>query len=159
MFTITDICSIAMQIEYNGEQTYREVSAKTSLPHLQHLFQNMAKDEKRHAEWFKSIQLSKQIPPEKQELEAMGRELLQDMVKDQTFSLDAEQLNKEEDLCKLLEQFVTFEKDTILFYEFLSQLIEDRETKAHLEVIIQEEKGHIDHIGQMVAVVKERIEV
>ncbi len=159
MFTISDICNIAMQIECNGERTYREVGAITAFPHLVGLFENMANDEKRHADWFESIKLTEPISEEQRELEAMGRKLLQDMVKEQTFSLDRGSLFAEEDLDKLLEQFITFEQDTILFYEFLSELIEDRKTKAHLEMIIQEERRHIDHIREMVASVKERIEV
>ncbi len=159
MFTLDDICNIAVQIECNGERTYREASVMTTVPHFSQLFQKMADDEKRHAEWFENIKLTKPVSPEQQELEAMGRKLLQDMVKEQTFALEQESLNIEEEVDELLEQFISFERDTIIFYEFLGGLVDETESRKQLEMIIEEENCHIDHIREMITVLKERLKV
>ncbi len=158
MFTINDICNIAMQIECNGEKTYKRASKETSEPQFASLFELMAEEERLHAKWFENIKSTQPVLPEQRELENMGRQLLQDMVKDQTFSLDLKQLARAEDSDDILEQFITFEQDTILFYDFLKGIVEDTATKKQLDTIIQEEYCHIEHIKEMVAAMKERKE-
>jgi rubrerythrin len=154
MFTITDICNIAVQIERNGEQTYLRASEKTKDPEFAQLFKDMAFEEKCHANWFESIRSSQPVVPEQKELEKMGRQLLQDMVSDQTFSLDLEKLAGAEDCDEILKQFIAFEEDTILFYDFLMNIIDDDATKSRLVDIIEEEKKHTVHIERMISSLK-----
>ena len=150
MFTITDICNIAVQIERNGEQTYLSAAEKTSDPEFAQLFKDMAHEERCHANWFESIRSGQEVSPEQKELESMGRQLLQDMVSDQTFSLDLNKLAAAEDSDEILEQFISFEEDTILFYDFLKNIIDDEGTKQSLVEIIEEEKKHTQHIKKMI---------
>ena len=149
MFTIDDIRNIAIQIEQNGEETYRQVSKESANPKIAELFNWMADEEKRHANWFQNIKSSKPLEPEHEELALMGKNLLQDMVKDQTFSLDKQALNDEKNLVLMLQQSITFELDTILFYEFLAQLINDTETQKQLNLIIKEEREHAQHLTEL----------
>lgn len=149
MFTIDDIRNIAIQIEQNGEKTYRQVSKESSNPKIAELFNWMADEEKRHVRWFQNIKSSKPLEPEHEELALMGKNLLQDMVKDQTFSLDKQALNDEQNLVLMLQQSITFELDTILFYEFLAQLINDTETQKQLNLIIKEEREHAQHLTEL----------
>ena len=81
----------------------------------------------------------------------MGRNLLQEMIAKETFSLDQDQLVKTENLSELLEQSINFEQDTILFYSFLSSLIEDAQTVTQLDEIISEEKKHVEILNQMLS--------
>ncbi len=149
MFTINDIRNIAIQIEQNGEETYRQVSKESSHPKVVEIFNWMADEEKRHAKWFQNIQSSKPLEPEHEELALMGKNLLQDMVKDQTFSLDKQALSDEKNLALMLQQSITFELDTILFYEFLAQLISDTETQKQLSLIIKEEREHAKSLAEL----------
>ena len=149
MFTIDDIRNIAIQIEQNGEETYRQVSKESANPKIAELFNWMADEEKRHANWFQNIKSSKPLETEHEELALMGKNLLQDMVKDQTFSLDKQALNDEKNLVLMLQQSITFELDTILFYEFLAQLINDTETQKQLNLIIKEEREHAQHLTEL----------
>ncbi len=158
MFTITDICNIAVQIECNGERTYKHASEIAVNPQFSRLFSMMAEEERRHAEWFQNLKSARPILPEHQELEAMGKNLLQDMVKDQTFSLDSVSLAKAEGSEEILEQLITFERDTILIYEFLSEIIEEAEAKKELANIVAEENRHIEHLTEMVVDMQERKE-
>jgi rubrerythrin len=76
----------------------------------------------------------------------MGRDLLREMVKDQTFSLDADKLSKAENLHAFLEQSIAFEHDTVVFYEMLQGFIEDAQVRFQLDRIIAQERDHIHQI-------------
>ena len=116
MFTRNDIRNIAIQIESNGEQVYRSASKKTDDPQLAQMFAWMADEEMRHGQWFKALKVSTQASPAHEEIETMGRSLLQEMMKNQTFSLDDARLQTITDISGLLVLSLEFEKDTILFH-------------------------------------------
>lgn len=155
MFTISDICNIAVQIECNGEKTYLEASKKTPVPQMALIFEAMAEDERCHAKWFERVKSQQPVHPEQRELEDMGRKLLQEMVEGQTFSLDLDELNRAGECDEVLEQLITFERDTVLFYEFLREIIDEPDAKEQLTLIIEEENKHIEKIKDMVGGLKE----
>ena len=142
MFTIEDIRNIAIQIERNGEKSYREAAEAAEDAALADIFNRMADEEKRHAEWFASIEGGRELSDEQRELEAVGKSILQEMVKDRTFSLEEEELGAIDNFADLLTKSQGFERDTILFYEMLSGFIEDAQTLDQLGRIIDEEKRH-----------------
>ncbi|PIE65655.1 MAG: hypothetical protein CSA26_02800 [Desulfobacterales bacterium] len=142
MFTLTDIKNVAIQIEKNGEKTYREAAEKAADPAISKVLHRMADDEKRHAAWLAAIPVTKETTEEQRELEAAGKTILQEMVRDKTFSLDAEKLADSADLKELFSQSLGFEEDTILFYEMLSSFIEDEEAQKKFALILEEEKSH-----------------
>lgn len=147
MFTIADICDIAVQIEQNGEATYRKAAANCSDTELADLLNRMANEEGQHAKWFQNLDNSREVlDSEQQELENMGRALLREMVKDKTFSLDADKLSKAENLHAFLEQSIAFEHDTVAFYEMLQGFIDDAQVRFQLDRIIAQERDHIHQI-------------
>jgi rubrerythrin len=145
MFTIREICDLAVQIETNGQAVYKEVAAKTSDPALRALLEELAREEQQHARWF--TRLGETFPGDvvdgEGELEAMGRALLADMLGEQTFSLSAEELQHAETISEIIEQAGEFERDTIVFYEMLADFVEEPTVAAQLKEIIAEERGHI----------------
>lgn len=144
MYTIEDIRDIAIQIERNGEKTYRSAGEQATDAQLAGLLFWMADEEHRHAKWFENLAVKDRIVlPEHRDMEAMGRSLLQEMVKNQTFSLNAEQLEASGNMEELLTQSMDFEQDTILFYDMLKSIIDDKQTAAQLDMIIDEERGHV----------------
>ena len=149
MFTRNDIRNIAIQIESNGEQVYRSASKKTDDPQLAQMFAWMADEEMRHGQWFKALKVSTQASPAHEEIETMGRSLLQEMMKNQTFSLEDAQLQTITDISGLLVLSLEFENDTILFYEMLREFIEDSETIEQLNAIIAEEQGHVRQLERL----------
>ncbi len=151
MFTLTDIRDIAIQIERNGEKAYRRASEYASDPEFAQMFNWMADEEARHAKWFEIIESDMPVSSEHQEMEAMGRGLLQEMMKSQTFSLEQDRMENADYMGDLLSQSMAFEHDTILFYEMLSGFIDDPETMLQLDVIIAEERKHIDELTRMKA--------
>ncbi len=62
MFTIGDIRNIAIQIERNGEETYREASKVAKDSDVVEMLVWMADEEQRHAKWFSDLRSAKPIP-------------------------------------------------------------------------------------------------
>ncbi len=151
MFTVADIREIAVQIERNGESAYRQAAEMVSDSAVSDIFNWMADEEKNHAEFFSNIAAHEALTDEQLELEKMGRQLLQDMVADQTFSLDSGVLLKTDDFQGALAQAQLFEQDTIMFYDFLLNLIGDEAARQQLEKIIEDEKRHVEQLAEMQA--------
>ena len=143
MFTLSDIRNIAVQIEENGEATYRRAAERSVDPERKRLFTWMADEERGHAEEFANIRADAPLTPEQAELEAMGRELLQDIVRSQTFSLQGRQLAEADDLEELIAQSIEFEQDTIDFYEFLASFLDDPGAMEQMRRIIDQEREHV----------------
>jgi rubrerythrin len=151
MFTLTDICDIAIQIERNGEAVYRHAARAAADPEMAELLRWMAAEEERHACFFAKMTADVSLTPEQAQAEAMGRSLLQEMIRDKTFSLDSEGLAQAEDLDQVLSQSKVFEEDTILFYEFLQGIVDD-DVKGQLSAIILEERRHAQLLAEMLDV-------
>lgn len=149
MFTVADIREIAVQIEKNGESAYRQAAAAVSDSTVREIFTWMADEEKGHAEFFAGIESDEVLTGEQLELEKMGRQLLQEMVADQTFSLDQEMLLQTKDFKEALTQAQLLEQDTVMFYEFLLNLVAEPAARDQLEKVIAEEKRHIEQLGEM----------
>lgn len=149
MFTVTDICNIAIQIEQNGAEIYRNASKTVKDPELARVLADLAKEEENHAEWFKSIQSDQILSTEQKEMEAIGRSLLQDIVKNNSFSLDKKMLENASEPGELIAQSIELEQDTILFYEILLDFLDNDQTIEQLKIIIREEKNHIKKLESM----------
>lgn len=149
MFTFTDIRNIAVQIEKNGEESYRNAGRIAKDPEIARIMNWMADEEKCHGEWFENLQSDKSLTAEQQEMEALGKSLLQDMIKGNTFLLAQSELENAETLKDVISRSQVFEQDTILFYEFLLGLIDDQATAVHLQKIIDEERNHLRRLTRM----------
>jgi rubrerythrin len=151
MFTLSDICNIAVQIERNGERIYRAAGKNTDDTQMAQVFNWMADEEMRHAQWFEELDLPSRLPTGHEEIESMGRSLLQEMMKDQTFSLEDDRMRAVRDLDGLFELSMEFEQDTILFYEALRSFIDDPDVVVQLNRVISEEHGHMRQLESMKA--------
>ncbi|MCJ7595287.1 MAG: ferritin family protein [Desulfobacterales bacterium] len=113
MYTIDEVYGLAIQIEKNGENFYREGLKKISSPQVKALLERLADDEKKHIETFTQMKEAlKQNPALPDE---PPNAVLLNILGDQSFSL------KETDLAaidseELIQAALEFEKDTILFF-------------------------------------------
>lgn len=149
MFTFADIRNIAVQIEKNGEESYRNAGRIAKDPEIARIMNWMADEEKCHGEWFENLRPDKSLTAEQQEMEALGKSLLQDMIKGNTFLLAQSELENAETLKDVISRSQVFEQDTILFYEFLLGLIDDQDTAVHLQKIIAEERNHLRRLTRL----------
>ena len=149
MFTVADIRNIAIQIERNGEEAYRNAGSLARDPDLAKALIWMADQERSHSQWFETIRSTRPLTPEQEDMEEMGRGLLQDMVKGNTFLLDQKDLESAETVMEVLALSKAFEQDTIVFYEFLLGFLDDDESIRQLKTIIGEERNHICELERL----------
>ena len=149
MFTVADIRDIAIQIEQNGEKAYRQASREITDPEIAELFAFMADEEKRHARWFAALESDKPLTEEQREIEEMGRGLLKEMIADQTFSLEREELLQAGSFEEMVRQSKSFEQDTILFYQFIKGVLDDEDACRQIEHIIAEEQRHFELLSEL----------
>ena len=143
MFTLSDIIEIALQIEKNGESTYRRAQRKTSDPSLADLLGLLADEELEHQRWFAEFKSRVGNKPVDQNLEAMGRELFQNILGEKAFSLDEVDLSQVPDIQAVMRISAEFEQDTVVFYEMLEPFVEEPRSREDLRAIIEEEKRHV----------------
>lgn len=143
MYTIADIYNMAIQIERNGEAEYKKAAEQTDSPEMKKLFTNLAKDEAEHAKWFTNL-LKKTSSRNfnDTELNEISAKLLQDIIRDAKFPIEGKELDEIIDPAEALQFSIALEEDTIAFYQFLSDLVEDSDIRNDIQQIIEEEKTH-----------------
>ncbi len=144
MFTSRDVLDLAVQIEKNGEKIYRGALQQVTHPEIKALLQRLADDEARHVDWFSKFEGTTKHTLGDPELEELGRSILLGVLGDQSFSLKEVDFSKMERIKDLFKVAIEFEKDTVVFYEMIQAMIEDDETGADLNRIIEEERRHIE---------------
>jgi rubrerythrin len=148
MFETKEILDLAIRLEKNGEATYRKAIQLPVNEDLKPMLAWMAAEEARHGEWFAALKVDLDIGRKNPFLEEMSRQVFEDLIGGQSFSLKEVDFAKVSDPRELASIFIEFEKDTILFYELIAPFIEDSETRRHMEAIIAEENRHIERLKQ-----------
>jgi rubrerythrin len=151
MFSAYEILDIAVKLEKNGEKVYREAMGQTGDIPLQKLLEWMADEEVKHAEWFSNLKSEVELDEDHHLIREMSGALVSDFVGDQTFSLKEVDFSAIKGTRELIEVFIEFEKDTILFYEMLESFINDEETGKKLNLIMDEEKAHISKLQELLS--------
>jgi len=148
MFSLGEIVDMAIQIEKNGEDYYREALKKTSDPSLESLLLFLADQEHQHAQWFEEFKERVKVSTEADEVAEIDGEMLQRLVGGQRFSLNDVDVTELDDVKRLLEVAIELENDTILFYQMLQAFVDDPDTLAGLNEIIAEENRHIEMLSE-----------
>jgi len=144
-----DLLEVAVKMEKNGEAVYRKSLKKIRQKALTDLLSWMAAEEAAHGRWFLEQKNRLALQPEEKALKEMIPEVLQDMMGENTLSLDDVEFDKISTPLELLNTFIEFEKETIRFYELLEMFIEAEEVHKGLKTIIQEEKTHVEKLTDM----------
>ncbi len=147
MFTIGEIIDLAIQIEKNGENFFREARRRMDSPAMQRALSWMADEEACHGQWFANFRQSVADRETNPRLAAVGRQILYDFLGEQTFSLKEADLSSLRTLPDLLRLAQEFERDTVVFYELLGATIDAPEILNQLEQIIAEERRHAKVLG------------
>jgi len=148
LFTASEIIDLAIKLEQNGEAVYRAAIEEVSLPALVPLLQWMADEEVKHADWFAQLKLNLETKNDNPFAEEMSRELFNEMLGDKNFSLKDVDFSGIEEIDDLIEVFIEFEKDSIIFYEVLTPFVEDPTARSYLQKIVDEEKRHIERLNE-----------
>ncbi len=150
MFSLGEIIDLAIHVEKNGEKSYRRAQKEVMNRDLAFVLKWLADDEKTHEKWFLDLKKGIDENVEDPRLEEMGREILGNVLGEQSFSMDDADFSRIKDVNALLELSLEFEKDTILFYEMLKAFVDDKKVSAGLDKIIREENAHVKKLEEMI---------
>ncbi|WP_321494638.1 ferritin family protein [uncultured Desulfobacter sp.] len=148
MFTLNDLFDIAIKMEENGRAVYLGALGQAGSSDIASLIQWMADEENRHKSWFEKQKAS--LSPNSLDLGVMLPGVIKEMMGDGSLSLSDLDFSEISSPVQMLQTFIMFEKDTILFYEFLEAFVESESVKAGLQEIIVEETIHVDKISAMI---------
>lgn len=147
-----DAVEMAMGIETNGEAFYRAVARKARSSQARALFEDLAEQETKHYQAFS--QMSKAIrdkPLMSQEEWEQYQGYLQATVQSALFEgpdkalAAAEEVQDEQEAVRMA---MGFEKETMLFFYNLHDIVSDADQKV-IDRIIAEEKTHLQRLAGM----------
>jgi len=147
MFTAEEVIDLAIKIEENGERVYRAASREVTPGPVKDLLLKLAEDELQHIEWFRELRKEIGSTIDNPDLYERGRSILNAIVGDQSFSLREAGLEQMDDISRVLEAALEFERDTILFYDMLSTAVNE-EALPYVNRIIEEEQRHIKELEE-----------
>ena len=146
MFSAKEILDLAIKLEKNGEAVYRDAIARVANADLVPLLEWMADEEVKHADWFAELKHKLETKNDNPFAEEMSRELFNEMLGEKNFSLRDVDFAAVDNRNDLIQIFIEFEKDSIIFYEVLKPFVEDPVARQSLQKIIDEEKHHIEQL-------------
>lgn len=149
MFTSREILDIALKIEQNGETVYRQAAHKSANPVMAERLAWMADEEARHMEWLMKLQDDLAPDDNRIAVNEMNSDILNDIIGKQSFTLQDIDFASVDDKRDLVDIFIEFEKDGILFYEVLRAFVKDRGVLESLDQIIAEEHRHIETLQEI----------
>jgi rubrerythrin len=150
-FSGSELLEIAMGIERNGMAFYQALADKTGNRDVKDTYNYLAGEEKKHLDTFKGMSdsLGQVKPPETYTEEYML--YLKSLVDSVVFSNVTEAKQKADKISDEIEALdigIQAEKDSILFYTELQNLVRERDSKVVLHVL-DEEKNHLRQLSEL----------
>jgi rubrerythrin len=144
-----DIFEIAVQIERNGARFYREAAAAVSDPESATELKNLAAMEDEHEIMF--LNMKKDLMLDDGDVEWFledddAVQYLQSFAKGQVFDLTrstAPALAADMDLKVILAWAVERERDSIVFYAGIKELVPESLGSGKIDIIIKQEMAHV----------------
>lgn len=150
IFAAAEALEIAMQIEQNGEAFYAAVAAKAADPIVKKLFEELAAQEQKHYAVFEKMAgtvsgAASPSAPEYDEYQVYLQAALDHALfagPDKALALAEHARDRQ----TALRTAIGFEKDTLLFFYDLREMMSETERKA-VDGIIREEKVHLRRLA------------
>lgn len=145
MFRASEVFAFARAIEQNGRAFYQAMAAGARDNQVQQLFQRLAREEAQHILDFERLaaRVAAYDPPETYPGEYA--EYMQALVDNNVFPRDLDpgeltrQISNDQDALKLA---MGFEKDSLLFFGGLKNLVPDAEA-AQVDELLRQERRHL----------------
>jgi rubrerythrin len=153
LFTASEALEMAMEIEKSGEVFYKAVAAQATDPSVKELFEDLAVQEQRHYLVFQKMaghKLEASVPAADIEYDEY-KAYLQAALDNALFAGPDKALaaaKKAQDKTSALRAALGFEKDTLLFFYDLRDMVGEAE-RGSLDRIIREEKAHLQRLAKM----------
>ncbi|AKI98090.1 ferritin-like domain-containing protein [Kosmotoga pacifica] len=145
MFSAHEILDIALNIEVEGFKFYREMADKAKDESTRSTFKFLAAQEEEHMVTFRT--LLKKFEDEAQDLLNWDEatEYLKTLSEHKVFpdAKTLEEMFKDSTPEEVIKYAIEREKDTVIFYYELLDMLRDYEAKEAVNKIIKEEKKHV----------------
>lgn len=145
IFSGSEIVEIGIQIEKNGRDFYNALALRSKTEKVREIFEFLAKEEEKHIAVFQGIlsEVEQYVPPESYpgEYFTYMNSLAAEYVftqKDKGAQIAKSILNDKE----AIDLGISFEKDSIIFYEGMKKVIPEYDLKI-IEELIMQEKNHL----------------
>ncbi|RME38428.1 MAG: hypothetical protein D6793_02740 [Thermoflexia bacterium] len=152
VFTSAEAINMALRIEQNGEAFYKGLAEKFPEPGVKAVLEDLAVQEQRHYQAFLKLSGYVMEPPSRslQEWEEYTQ-YLQAAVDNALFAGPDKALALAQSIAsakEALQMALGFEKDTLLFYYDLRELMREAD-RAVVDEIIREEKAHVRRLASL----------
>jgi rubrerythrin len=155
-FSADEVFEMGMDIERNGEAFYRKAAAIAKDAAVRAIFADLMKQEQQHYVTFKGLRDN--LPPRTSlptvaDPESEEYLYLDALVKSRLFNNvhEAETLaGKVGNAVEALKAALVFEKDTVLFFQSMKAMTDERLGKSEIDRLIEEEHGHIVRIAKAI---------
>ncbi len=153
-FNANEIFEMAEEIEANAEKFYREAADNTSDKNTEKMLLEMAEMEDEHLNIFRQMRQSlgeeEQIQPtfDPEDEAALYLQAMADAHGSEGKISPTKKLTGNETIKEILHIAKNAEKDSVVFYNSLKEMVPPRAGRGRVEKIIKEEIGHINTINQ-----------
>ena len=147
-FNDVEAVKIAVNMERNGLEFYKQMAAKTQDENVRKIFEQLAADETEHIAVFEELQQKLLAEPRKQsyldneELDTYMRRLVESHVFADEGSVARLAGQTETDI-EALGVGMRAERDTVLFYQEMLGFTDSKAAQAAFKRIIDEERRHL----------------
>jgi rubrerythrin len=152
VFTATEALEMALNIEKNGEIFYNEVAEKSADSDVKALFEDLAAQERAHYQVFQKMLGTAEPAPELQATEYDEYQAYLQVALDNALFAGPDKalaLAKEaQDAETALRAAMGFEKDTMLFFYDMREMVSEADREA-ITGVIREEKKHLRRLAGM----------
>jgi len=160
VFNAEEILSVAVKIEQNGVRFYTHAAGKADSDRVRDFFLGLATFERAH-EWIFSQMKSKLGDQDRAKTvfdpEGQSAEYLKALADGRVFDVNADPVGKlsgRESAAEILEFALGMEKDSIIFYLGMKELVPAGMGKEKIDDIIKEEMQHITILSRELAALK-----
>ncbi|MGD8980856.1 MAG: ferritin family protein [Desulfobacterales bacterium] len=153
-FTVDDVFEMAEQLERNGHQFYREAAQNTDNPEYKKLLVELAEMEVQHEKTFVDLRSELSVNEKTSTVFDPQNEsalYLRALADTKVF------FEKEIDFSSkksVLKAAILAEKDSIVFYLGIKEMVPEKYGKDKLDEIIKEEMGHIKILSKELVALK-----
>lgn len=146
--TADDVFTMAVRIEENGKAFYEGAAAKTEDPAVKKLFEELALMEEGHVKKFKKLRarLEGSFPADRVwDPEGLAESFLQATADTHIFTVQAatERLMDVDNADEALDMALMFEKDSVVFFLGMKDILPDEEGKGEIDKLIESERDHV----------------
>ena len=148
-FNADEVFEMACQIERNGAKFYRTVAERVESEPSRELLLRLAEMEDQHEQTFQSMREAVSAREEEYagfDAEGEAALYLQSLADGKVFDYRAdpsEKLTGSESMDEVLRTAIGLEKDSIIFYVGMKEMVPSRAGKEKMDAIVAEEMSHI----------------